>query len=411
MVASFRLVVVAGALGVSALFSTQVQAANGIKERIAVGWEPGECMNYVDRSANPIYEFRYTIPKEDPAPLEELLPDEVEDSRRHQFFAMCEQRDAQINQPPLWISEEDVAAALERNLINDNTVDPQTDVLDNHPGWTGCFQRINGDNDRFPIANESVADPVQWDTTDVPEGVYYLWGYTWEPAFNLWEPRRGSVVKVFDGGDPAAIGPAGAVTTGEVIVNAEDSTLIEGCADGLQGTTVQGYIASTIDAGSEGWSPPWVPFTDPIELTDGTFALELSPGSQYATQTLLVRVDVTDPQGRTYEAHMFELVNVLPGSSDCDEGGGNFLGPPGCGGDESSTGSSEGATTSDDSSQGTTTSSDSATSGDSTSAASAPGSGSGDGGSGGTCAVARRGDDTSWLALSLLGLLGLRRRR
>ena len=43
-------------------------------------------------------------------------------------------------------------------------------------------------------------------TTGVPAGAYAVWGYTYEPAQNLWTPRDG-IVRVIDG-DASSAGPA-----------------------------------------------------------------------------------------------------------------------------------------------------------------------------------------------------------
>lgn len=386
-----------------------------MKPRILVTWDRNPaCIELVDRTADPVYTFEYSILNEDPSPGEELLPDEVLDSRTHQFFAFSAQGNPQTGFPYNWISTADVQAAVEKGLITDTTVGPD-ETLDTSPLWQDRFVRITPDDARRPIADESVAAPVAWDTTGASAGVYQLWGYTWEPAFNQWAQRVGNVVIVHDG-DPSAVGPAAAVTNGELIVYSDETALIEGCLHAPAGTTVDGFFAETPPNGSgSDWQPAWVSFIEGEEVSGDTFALEFVPGGGHETPTLLVRLVFTDPDGRSYEAHMPDLVNVLPGSAGgCDtDASGGFVGMPGCGGDDSSGGASDsdsvGDSTAGETSSTPTSGDDTNTSASGSSSGPSSAGGDGGGGSGGTCAVGDRGGPPS--ALLLLGLLGLRRRK
>lgn len=392
------------ALVAPALLTLDASASNKTKPRTPVEWPTEACMDFVDRSADPVYSFSYDIPREDPSPGEPLTSDEVADSRRHQFFAMCHQRSPQ-QWPPVWIDAEDVQAAIDKGLINDDVVEDD-EVLPGNPYWGGgCALELT---DKRPITNAMADSPVEWDTTGIDAGGYTLWGYTWEPAFNVWWPRTGHIVVVHDG-NPEAAGPAGAVTNTEVIVEMGQSAAIEGCAVGPAGTTVTGYFASTDGNTGEDWDPPWAPFSDTVELSDGTFSLDFVAPTEVAGDQVLIRVDIETPDGTIFEAHMTTLVSVLAGgqSGGCDEGsGGGFIGNPGCGGDDSS-GGSTGTDSGDDStstSAAGTTTGEPASSGSSGSGISAGGSG---GGSGGGCRVGGSGP----FSLLLLGLLGLVRRR
>lgn len=414
---------IAAALALCAPFlaAGDASAENGVKPRIPVTWEPAPaCVEFVDRSVDPVYLFEYDILDEDPSPGEDLLPDEVEDSRTHQFFAFSRQGNPQTEFPYNWISIADVEAAIEKNLIAETTVGPD-ETLDTSRLWVDRFVRITPDDARRPISHESVAGPVPWDTSTVDAGVYQLWGYTWEPAFNEWAQRTGNIVLVHDG-DPSTLGPAAAITNGELIVYSDEAASIEGCMAAAPGTTVDGYFSETPQSGSSSdWQPSWVAFAEDVPVEDDTFAVEFLPGGGHATPTLLVRLVFTDPQGRVYEAHMPDLVNVLPGSKGgCDEdgGGGGFVGMPGCGsGGDDSTGT-PGGETGDDSETSTG-------SGSASGPAAGTGSGSGSGdpgadggdeaGSGGTCAVGHTSSAFGALAtlgtLGMLGLLGVVRRR
>lgn len=405
-----RPLVLTAALLAPILVPSEASAENGIKPRLPVMWDPPPaCLEYVDRSADPVYRFVYDIADEDPSPGEDLLEDEVVDSRRHQFVALSRQGNPQTEYPHLWITPEDVQAAIEKNLISDTTVGADETMVTS-PIWSDDFFRITPDDARRPISNESIAAPVEWDTSSVEGGAYMLWGYTWEPAFNIWSQRTGNIVIVHDG-DPDAVGPGVAVTNGELIVYSDENAIIEGCVHGATGTTLRGEFALTPDNGKpDDWQPSWMPFAQDIPVDGDTFALEFMPGEDYATKTLLVRIIATDPAGLSYEAHMPELINVLPGSAGgCDDGdGGGFIGSPGCGGDDSTGGSSatetgEMASTSGPAgSSGGSGNETSGTSGATTATA------VDDGGSGCGCAVGPR---NSGFSLLLLGLLGIRRRR
>jgi len=407
-----RLVLTA-ALVAPMLAPGDASAENGIKPRLPVTWEPPvSCLEFVDRSADPVYRFSYNIPDEDPSPGEELLPDEVADSRRHQFIALSRQGNPQSEYPYLWLTPEDVQAALDKELIADTTVGAD-ETMTTSPIWSDDFVRITPDDARRPISWDSVAAPVEWDTSATHSGVYMLWGYTWEPAFNIWSQRVGNVVVVHDG-DPDAVGPAAVVTNGELIVYANDAAVIEGCVAGAAGTTLTGEFAITPQGGQSDWEPTWISFAENVPADEESFALEFVPGDDYATETLLVRVIATDPEGRSYEAHMTELIIVLPGSSGgCDESGGSIIGNPGCGGE-----SSTGATSASGTDSADTTTSGPSGSGDASGSGTAGTSGTatapaadGGGGSGGTCAVDRRNGGFSLSLLGVLGVLGLRRRR
>ena len=406
-----RVLAVSVALVAPALFAQEAAAGNGVLPRIPTTWDRNPaCVEFVDRSANPIYAFEYSILDEDPSPGEELLPDEVPDSRTHQFFAFSWQGNPQTQFPYNWISEADVQAAIEKNLITETTVGPE-ETLDTSPMWQGRFVRITPDDARRPIAQESVAEPVEWDTTDADAGVYQVWGYTWEPAFNLWSQRVGNVVIVHDG-DPSAVGPAAAVTNPELIVYSDEPAVIEGCLFAPAGTTVDGYFSETPPNGSGSeWQPTWVPFVEGEEVSGDTFSVEFVPGGGHATPTLLVRLVFTDPQGRSYEAHMPDLVNVLPGSAGgCDtDSGGGFVGTPGCGSDDSDGGSSGSATAGNDESGSTSSADGDGTASGSSSGPSSAGGDGGSGGSGGGCSVGDRSGPLG--SLLLLGLLALRRRK
>lgn len=318
--------------------ATDARASNMTHPRTPVLWENTQCMQTHDRSEDPIYQLVYDIPNEDT----EITVDEVDDSRRHQFFALCRQENSQVHLPR-WITQTDVDAAAAKNLIDPLAVEGE-DIFESATYWEGCWHRINEDVDRRPITNAMASQPVPWDTTGIDEGTYVIWGYTWEPAFNIWIQRQGAIVKVHDGGDPRDIGPGAAITTPEQNIYKNDIIDVEGCVNAPAGSTMTAYYATTEGASDPDWEPGWTPFAEDIAVEGDTFAIEFAPPEEVAGGAALIRVQVVDGDDREYDAHMRDLIHVLPGDNpnNCDEGGG-FIGSPGCddtGGETDPSGSS-----------------------------------------------------------------------
>lgn len=367
-------------------------AGNGIKPRIPVEWADTPCMTVVDRSVNAVVHMDYTISKEDT----ELTGDEVDDSRRHQFFALCRASDPQSFMPR-WITQSDIDRALQVGAAPDQ-IDPE-DILESSTEWAGCFERINADDDRVPITFAAAEAGVDWDTSDVPAGLYVIEGYTWEPALNLWS-RRPGVIKVVDDPDPAQSGPALAVGNTEEVISKNETVVIEGCVDAMEGATVTAYWGL---AESE---VTWQPFITDDPVMADSFAVEFDPPETLAGESVMIRVDVTDPTGRTYTNYMRDLVIVLgTDNPGCAEGGG-FIGSADCPESDSS-----GDATTDAATDGMPTGGDSASDGP------PPGQDGGDEGGGGGCGCRSTGLGTGTdpgaplgAGLLILGLWGRRRR-
>ena len=341
-----RLVSVGAFVG-CALLPLTAAAGNGLHPRTEVVWpEDTPCFDVVDKAEDPVYEVHYNIPFEDT----DVTEDEVENSRRHQFFGICRQFHSQIFLPN-WITYTDVDAAVSKNLIDENAVTDEQ-VIETNAEWDNCWFRVNLDEDRRPITNEMASQPVPWDTTDVPVGVYVIWGYTYEPAFNVWTQRQGTVLKVIDGGTPEDIGPGAAITTREQTPYKGETIQLEGCVNTAAGSTMSGFYASTAGASDPDWTPNWTPFIENEPVMGENFTIDFVAPEDVAGETIMMRLDVTDPMDRTYEAHMKENVIVLKGmNGDCEETGGDFIGGAGCG-------DSDGDSDTDDSNGGTATDTD-----------------------------------------------------
>lgn len=340
-------------------------------------------MEFVDRTVEPNYALVYAIPFEDT----DVTPEEVDNSRTQQFFAFCRQSPPQEDLPS-WITTADV----EQTSLSyeDFVTPPDEDIFELATQWDGCWHRITQDADRRPITDAMASQPVTWDTSGVPAGVYFLSGYTYEPTFNLWAPRVGGVVRVHDGGEPADDGPAAAITTREQSPCVGDTVPIEGCVNALPGSTMTAYFA--IDSGLAPSDSDWIPFAEDVPVEGGSFTLDWEAPQEAGGASASLRIDVTDPNGATYTAYQYELNVVLAeGSAGCgaDTDGcmGGFVMDPAC----ETTGS------------GSTTDASGTDSSTSTAGGTAGGDGCGCRSQGGTPAF--------WEVLSLFGLVVLRRRR
>lgn len=315
------------AIGSLWLLPALAGASNGTHQRTPVQWDgtggscelpelAPQCMTLVDRSDEAVLHVEYRIPYPDT----EVTPDEVADSRRHQFFAFCRQHDQQ-HYLPNWISEADVDAAAAKLLVDAATVTP-AEIMEDAPEWEGCWNRIIPDAERRPIVCEMAAAGVDWDTASVPAGVYSLEGFTHEPPFNIWVQRPG-VVKVHDG-DPDAVGPAAAISTGELTPYRDDVVTIEGCVNALPGTTF------TVSWALADEDVEWIEYEADLPIDGDSFSFEFAPPAELVGESGMVKAEFTDPMDRTYTAHMIDGIIVinLDNPNGCGEDGGGFIGGP-----------------------------------------------------------------------------------
>lgn len=376
-------------------WSGAAAAGNGLHPRTPVIWDDAACVTTVDRSVDPSLSLTYTIPFEDT----EVGEDEVEDSRTHQFLAFCRDKDPQTVLPN-WVAWADVEAAgmLPLDVEPDDVTDAQ--VLDLSPEWEGCWARVTDDADRRPITETMASQPVVWDTTGLTPGAWTVYGYTYEPAFNVYV-RRPGIVYIVDDPAPEATAPGVALTTGEQILYRGGETTFEGCIAAMPGSTIDAYWSIAAETAD------WVPFLEGEPVSGETVSIPFVAPEALTGKTAMIRVDITDPMGRQYTTYMAELVMVLmqDNPSDCDPDGGAFVADPGCDPD-GGTGSDDDGTTSG----GVTTGDDGQSSdGDGTTV---PASGDGDDGSSSRCSVDPDGAPGMAIGFGLLalGLAGTRRR-
>lgn len=285
------------------------------------------CMTLHDRGDGPLH-IPYGIPYEDT----DVGPDEAPQSRTHQFVAFCRQHPFS-EAIPSWMTAADVTASEVVGQVMPGEV-PTSDILELRDDWDDCWFRIVDDADRRPITCEMAEQGVDWDASAVPAGVYAIDAYTYEPALNFWVLRPG-VVKLHDG-DPDAVGPAAAVSTREFSVHRNQIAMVEGCADAPADSTFTAYWAKYTPDLTE---PEWVALGPAQALEGDAFEIEFAPPEALFGEFGMLRVDVEDPSGRIYTAHMADKFVVINADGpDACGGTGSFIGGSSC--DESGDGSS-----------------------------------------------------------------------
>lgn len=274
---------------------------HGLHPRTPVTWEPGACMTVVDRSVEPVLSLAYTIEYEDTM----VEPGEVPDSRRHQFLALCHDYSPYIDWASGWITQADFDRAAASSLAFPELLVPD-DILESSPKWEGCWTRITADDERRPITFAAAAEPVLWDTTGLPVGPQVVYGYTWEPPFNIWA-QRGGVVQVVDDLDLASAPPALAVSSGEIIVYDDDEPAkVEGCVRAMEGATLTASFTVRDDE-----PRTWTAFAEDVPVTGESFALPLVVPPEGIDRELVLRVEVVDPLGRQHTGYMQGQAFVL----------------------------------------------------------------------------------------------------
>ncbi|WAS92162.1 hypothetical protein [Nannocystis punicea] len=251
------------------------------------------CLTRVDRSVDPVVHLEYTIPSVDIC----LTPDEPADSRTHQFVAFC--RDAPPESIPHWLSLADVQANIDSGYFDPAELKPNQ-IVEDTDYFADCWFPITTAAERRPITCEAARPGVDWDTSALAPGAYFVAGYTYEPTLNDWTPRRG-VFRVHDG-DLAAAPPAAAIFTHTVDVWYGDPVRLAACVDAMPGSTWRLEFAEMPDEPRLELDWQTLLPVAPVESTD--FDIEFVLDDAHADVRLHVRLVVEDPEGRTTIAHM-----------------------------------------------------------------------------------------------------------
>jgi MYXO-CTERM domain-containing protein len=294
-----------GLVAIGLLVPMRAHAGNEAHPRTPVHWPGTECGRVIDRSVEPTIHFEYAVPVEDT----QLGPEELPDSRTHQFFALCRQRPT-TELLPNWISVDDVERSILAGLIEPGSV-PASEVLDTSATWADCSVRITADDDRRPIDFATAEQGFDWDLADVPIGVWQVAGYTFEPPLDLWRAQPGFVKIVDDPDDPAQDLPAAHTAKTNGYWWPDHPNELELCVDVLEPAT------AILEWASFAPELVWTEFDRATIEQDGLVTLTTDGPSvaiigASAKVEGLVRVRLIDALGRETVAHhprpvIFEL--------------------------------------------------------------------------------------------------------
>jgi hypothetical protein len=297
-------------------------AANGMRPRTPAQFPETPCLQTVDASVEPTLHLSYAVPYDDTM----LTADEVADSRTQQFFAFAHQ--SFDFAWPRWITEADLARARDNGDVTEEQHTGTEDVLETASDWPeGTFVRITPDDPRLPITIARAMEGVDWDLTDVADGAWVVAAYTWEPEQNLWSLRPG-VVRIHHG-DPDAAGPAAFLPVPAPLnpVNTFAPFDLPLCAAAPADSTIAvawGHMAGSVE-------PTWVPIEGEQTVPEGEGDLEVVLPAE-AEGSVLFRVEITDPAGRSTVAFRPYAQIVFAGQDPGDTPQGCRMGQPPVGG-------------------------------------------------------------------------------
>ncbi len=273
-------------------------------------FDVGTCLLEIDRSRGDTLELPYDVPLPDPPPPDPLVPD----TPAHQIFALCRTTPVDVGLPP-WIDDDDVMLALDAGLLTqppaaDQVLATASDWRAGHDGADGtCVWPLITKDARRPMTCDAIT-PVTWDPAGVPAGGYILAGYTFDPdSNNAWRVRAGAVW-IHDG-DPAMAPPVAMLQFplpgSNRILYDGDTFPLRGCAAGMAGTEVELAWARVGDADT------WTPIaTVPVEPGACDFEVPFTPPPEAVGQSLLLRAQARDPEGRTFDGYAQGSLVVFP---------------------------------------------------------------------------------------------------
>ncbi|HET6582206.1 MAG TPA: hypothetical protein VFG69_02140 [Nannocystaceae bacterium] len=303
------------AAAVIGLAPASAAAGDGIRPRTVVVWpDDVPCSIAIDRATDPVVHLPYSILAEDPPAGATITDDEVEDGRRHQFFAFSADIDPRIAMPE-WITMADVERAAALDLVDVATVESDS-VLESHPILADTFARIDADDARRPITFAMADAGVDWDTSALAPGPWIVRAYTWDPWPNAWSAARTGVIAVGDDADPGSHAPALAVHASSDVLYRDDVGTIAGCVIAMEGTTVSADWAFFGDPAGE-----WLPFAHDEPVDGDAFELAFTPPESLWGQFAVIRVVATDPLARSWTAYVPTRITVLASDrpQQCDE--------------------------------------------------------------------------------------------
>jgi hypothetical protein len=268
------------------------RASNGAGMRTPPVYPQAACITNVDRSVDPMFHLDIGLAREDLL----VTDDEPEDSRRFQFFVVCEDVHRDFLALPNWITVAEAQDAFDRRSID--TMPSDEDILERRDDLQGCVFPMNASDERIPISCEATEAGLDFDTRELPPGNYVVRGYTYEPPLNLWSNRRG-VIRVFD--DASAAPPSAGLRSPSfdgMQLRPGSPFAIEGCVAGADTLALQ--WASLIELGGDEAEDAWATFA--TLGGDGSFSVGFDPPADAVGQPLLVRA-VAEGAGQRWVDH------------------------------------------------------------------------------------------------------------
>lgn len=260
-------------------------ASNGAGQRTPPIFPLAACIAEIDRSTDPIFHLDIGLPREDFM----VTDDEPQDSRRLQFFLVCEDIHPELLDLPNWITVAEAEDAVARGSVE--AMPSEDDILERRDDLRDCVFPMNPSEQRIPLTCDATEGGVDFDTSELPTGNYVVRGYTYEPPLNLWSERRG-VVRVAD--DLQAAPPTVGLRTPSldgVQIRPGSPFPIRGCTAGT--TDAQLQWASLIDLGGDDDAAAWQTFA--TLTTAGSFEIEFDPPPDAVGQPLVIR-GVAEPR-------------------------------------------------------------------------------------------------------------------
>lgn len=287
-----------------------VRAANGVIPRTPAVFHREACLSVVDRSVDARFVVDVSIPREDT----QLTEDELPDSRRFQFFALCRDTNQGWEPLPNWVSTDDAQRSLSHDPPIIEELPAPADVLETSEAWSDCAYPINGAQERIPITCAALDGGVTWDASSVPAGNYVLRGYTFEPDLNRWAVRAG-VVQVRDGGNPLPVASLTTPAVSDLKMSREQGFPIRGCMDGPAGTTVTLSWASVLDLEVDDPSD-WHDFAT-LDAAQAMIEVDFAAEGADDYDLLAIRARAQAPDGASWDGYAPGTLIVYPdGESD-----------------------------------------------------------------------------------------------
>ncbi|MEZ4448849.1 MAG: hypothetical protein R3B09_05150 [Nannocystaceae bacterium] len=284
--------------------SRPAHAGDALRERTPVIHLGESCLTVIDRAATPVIHLDYTLPFEDRCSGPHPPPSS-------HFFALCRPL-VHGEALPQWITRADIAAAESLGFALP-TLGAES-VLEESPTWSGCWARINADDDRRPLTCDEALAGIEWDVSATAPGVYAVVAYTFYPPLNLWAPRWG-IFAIHDG-DPGSIDPVAAIANRAGFVYADEVMTLEVCTSALAGSTL------TVEYAIDGATPAWSIAVEGVAVEGSKVSASWDPPAEVETSNMRLRATITDPLGRARTLESPEVQAMLgvpsPTTGDVD---------------------------------------------------------------------------------------------